>query len=171
MKQRVLGGVILALGLAVLTACTSDRPSVPDSATIVRLCRERLGQSGQPAPDSLDQLTRPQWSRYTGCLISTNLRIASRDRAGYPESIVSVRFAPDGSVASAQLLHSTGDAAWDTLAAQAIAAAAPLPHAPTGQPVTRIDLRFASRPRLGLSTETHWSAHTCTTVGSATSCN
>ena len=168
MKQHVLRGIMGALGLAMLAACANDEPSVPDSATIVRLCRAALGQ---PEPDSFDQLSRPQWSRYTGCLIGHNLQIAAKDRAGYPESIVSVRFAPDGSFASAQLLHSTGDPVWDTLAGQAIAAASPLPHAPTGTPVTSIYLRFASRPRMGLSTETHWSEHECTTVGNAKSCN
>lgn len=171
MKQHALRGMILAFGLVMLAACANDGPSVPDSATIARLCREGLSQTGQPAPDSLDQLSRPQWSRYTGCLIGRNLQVAAKDRDGYPESIVSVRFAPDGSVVSAQLLHSTGDAAWDTLAAQAIAAASPLPHAPTGAPVSRIDLRFGSRPREGLSAVSRWSEHHCTTVGSATSCN
>lgn len=138
----------------------------PSPEEVAQTC---LAQLGTPAP-SLDRLDHTQWSRYVGCTIGRNMRTRQGEIEGSPESIVSVRFAPDGAFASASLLQSSGNAAWDKATERAIAAASPLPHAPVGKPVTRIDLHFRPHIQVGLSDQSNWSVRRCTTVGNAKTC-
>ncbi|MGH8778802.1 energy transducer TonB [Paraburkholderia sp.] len=154
--------------VALVTGCANGDlwQAGPSREEVAQAC---LTQLGTPAP-SLDQLDRKQWSRYAGCTIGRNLRTRQGEIEGYPESVVSVRFAPDGAFASASLLQSSGNAAWDTATERAIAAASPLPHAPAGTSVTRIDLHFRPNIQVGLSDQSNWSVKHCTMAGTAKTC-
>jgi hypothetical protein len=122
--------VLVPLALSLLAACTAAGPdarsqsSLPSSGEVASLCLARAAVSNEPTP-AVDHLTGSQWRRYVSCALTSNKFVDTSSVLDNPEAIVSLRLNPDGSVNSATLLRTSGNAALDAAVQRAITAASP----------------------------------------------
>lgn len=90
-------------------------------------------------------------SRYADLLrrrVKPNI-IFSEDVAGNPAAVVAVRLAPDGSLLSARLTMSSGNAAWDSAVLRAVERSEPLPRDKGGIAPASITITFKPKDQGG----------------------
>jgi TonB family protein len=135
-----LGVLLLCLAFTACADIDSDAP-IPSPQTVQMRCVARITRPDS-SPPSLETLNRPDWNRYVGCSLSSNLVVKHDDVLDNPEATVTIKFDPPGIVASVALTQSSGNPAWDRTVNRAIAAVTPLPPAHALVGVSRIEMHF-----------------------------
>lgn len=179
--------LLIGMAICLLDACSTSGwdddsgPALPSAEDTMNQCLAQAAPHARPLADtghlSLN-LSRQEWSRYVGCTLARNMRVARDSVADNPEATVSIHLAADGAVTSIDLPQSSGNPAWDKAVQRAIAAASPLPRAPATLQASRVDMQFRPHPEAtgiggstGLTAESHWTVRHCTTVGGVSACN
>jgi colicin import membrane protein len=109
--------------------------SAPTTGGVGSKAGTGAGAGGGASPGYADKVRRR---------VKPNI-IFTEEVAGNPAAVVAVHLAPDGSLLSARLIKSSGDAGWDNAVLRAVQRSDPLPRDENGVAPANVNITFMPR--------------------------